>query len=619
MKRTLLSLFCATVVVFLASASASADTFYVAPAPAGSDTNAGTETAPFATIQRAADVAFAGDTVVVMPGTYAGAQFVTSGTAESPIVVRGMEGAVVASPGPRNSNLSGLWIFGAAHVVIENFEVRSVEGCGIIASASVPPEQAPAGIVIRDNYVHETEFGGICVNTSSGAHVVGNEIADIGGLPAFSAFGASDGLTISGNVIHGNAFGGIQLTDATTSVVELQEVSVLGNTLYENGAGGFAAVSLQGAKNSLVANNLLYRNLGRGIELVAEGSGNGSLANRVFNNTVVQATDGGAPLAVLGGSFNNSAFNNILLPPAGVGSVEADSSSAAGLQVDFNVVFGPMLVNGAPISLASWRALGYDTSSISALPAEIFVDAAADDYDLKAESAAIDKGRFVTGVSVDIRGVTRPQGAAFDIGAYEYFVPDPENHDPIANAGDDRTVEIGEVVQLDGRGSSDPDGDTLSFMWAQTGGPAVAITGAATPIAIFTAPEVVEETELTFELTVGDGRGGVATDSVTITVAPPPLPKITVTAPIGGESWKKKTKKKIRWVADPGVTGAARIELSRDGGQTFEVIIPSVNVLKGKKGWMVKGAATTTALVRVVLISDPRIQGTSPNTFTIRK
>jgi hypothetical protein len=618
-RRTLLSLFCATVVVFLASATASADTFYVAPSPAGSDTNAGTEAAPFATIQKAADVAFAGDTVVVMPGTYAGAQFTTSGTAEAPIVVRGMEGAVVASPGPRNSNFSGLWIFGAAHIVIENFEVHSVDGCGIIASASVPPEEAPAGIVIRDNYVHDTGFGGICVNTSSGAQVLDNEIENVAGLAAVSAAGASDNLLISGNVIHGNALGGIQLTDSPTSAVETQLVTVAENTLYENGAGGFAAVSLRGVKNSLVANNLLYGNLGRGIELVAQESGNGSLANRVFNNTVVQAAEGGAPLAVLGASFNNSAFNNILVPPASVGSVEVDSASRAGLQVDFNAVFGPMLVDGGLIPLASWQALGYDTSSIAASPGAIFVDAAGGNYDLKADSTAIDKGRFVTGVTVDIRGVPRPQGAAYDIGAYEYFVPDPENQNPVASAGADRTVDIGDVVQLDGRGSSDPDGDPLAFMWVQTSGPAVALTGAGSSVATFTAPEVVEETTLTFQLTVDDGRGGTATDSVTITVEPPPLPKITVFAPAGGESWKKKTKKKIRWVADAGVSGDARIELSRDGGQTFEVIIPSVNVLKGKKGWTVKGATTTTALVRVVLISDPRIQGTSPNVFTIRK
>ena len=83
--------------------------------------------------------------------------------------------------------------------------------------------------------------------------------------------------------------------------------------------------------------------------------------------------------------------------------------------------------------------------------------------------------------------------------------------------------------------------------------------------------------------------------------------------------WKKKTSKTVRWFADAGVTGDCRIELSRDGGQTFEVIIPLVDVLRGKKKWTVKGPATTAAIVRVVLLSDPRVQGASPNPFTIRK
>lgn len=93
------------------------------------------------------------------------------------------------------------------------------------------------------------------------------------------------------------------------------------------------------------------------------------------------------------------------------------------------------------------------------------------------------------------------------------------NRPPVANAGPDQGVNENTPVTLDGSGSSDPDaGDTLSFSWAQTGGPAVSLTGATTATPTFTAPEVGQEgAVLNFTLTVSDGVAS-ATDSVDVTV-----------------------------------------------------------------------------------------------------
>ncbi|MBI4744614.1 MAG: IPT/TIG domain-containing protein, partial [Actinobacteria bacterium] len=49
------------------------------------------------------------------------------------------------------------------------------------------------------------------------------------------------------------------------------------------------------------------------------------------------------------------------------------------------------------------------------------------------------------------------------------------NSPPIANAGPNQTVNEGTAVNLNGAGSSDPDGDTLSYNWTQTAGPAVTL------------------------------------------------------------------------------------------------------------------------------------------------
>ena len=90
---------------------------------------------------------------------------------------------------------------------------------------------------------------------------------------------------------------------------------------------------------------------------------------------------------------------------------------------------------------------------------------------------------------------------------------------PIADAGSDVTVDEGDPATLDGSGSSDPEGATLTYAWAQTGGTTVGLSGAATARATFTAPADLEaNADLTFRLTVTDPGGASASDTVTVTV-----------------------------------------------------------------------------------------------------
>jgi K319-like protein/HYDIN/CFA65/VesB family protein/ASPM-SPD-2-Hydin domain-containing protein/centrosomal CEP192-like protein len=87
---------------------------------------------------------------------------------------------------------------------------------------------------------------------------------------------------------------------------------------------------------------------------------------------------------------------------------------------------------------------------------------------------------------------------------------------PRANAGNDQKVAEGSSVTLDGSLSSDPDGDALTFEWVQVEGPSAALDDKSSITPSFVAPQVTEDTDLKFRLTVTDPSGHVGTAFVTI-------------------------------------------------------------------------------------------------------
>lgn len=117
-------------------------------------------------------------------------------------------------------------------------------------------------------------------------------------------------------------------------------------------------------------------------------------------------------------------------------------------------------------------------------------------------------GRYVASLTVS-------DGGLDDTDDVEITVTS-ENGDPVANAGPDQTVATGAFVTLSGTGSSDPDGDTLAYVWTMTsrpGGSAAFLSGSSSSGPTFTA-DLAGNYELS--LTVSDGTSYSSPDTMRV-------------------------------------------------------------------------------------------------------
>lgn len=164
-------------------------TYYVSPY--GSDSAPGTQAAPFATIQRAANAASAGDTVIVGNGVYSnpaasgeGSKLVTfsrSGSAGAPIVFMAENQGGAVLDGLGNTTAEALE-FGGSYIRVQGFEVRGFSDTGMSNYAG------GRFIEILDNDIHD--IGRYCATTGIGRDGIflgasdvvirGNKIHDIG-------------------------------------------------------------------------------------------------------------------------------------------------------------------------------------------------------------------------------------------------------------------------------------------------------------------------------------------------------------------------------------------------------------------------------------------------------
>jgi hypothetical protein len=106
--------------------------------------------------------------------------------------------------------------------------------------------------------------------------------------------------------------------------------------------------------------------------------------------------------------------------------------------------------------------------------------------------------------------------------------------------------------------------------------------------------------------------------NVVFTVA---APSITVTAPNTNVNWAIGSSKNVTWNHNLGTQENVTIEISRDGGVNWSVVIAS-RVNSGNSSsthsWTVTGPATTTARIRVTWVRDGTVSDVSNVNFRIQ-
>jgi hypothetical protein len=138
----------ALVSVVAAASGCSTGCWWVSPA--GNDANAGTQAAPFRTVQRAANVVNAGDTVTVLPGTYAEAVSASRGgsLAAGYTTFRCSVTRACIMDGGTNTRVTGFTLR-ASYLRIEGFEIRGYQANGFVIYTS-----GTHHMEILKNYTH---------------------------------------------------------------------------------------------------------------------------------------------------------------------------------------------------------------------------------------------------------------------------------------------------------------------------------------------------------------------------------------------------------------------------------------------------------------------------------
>ena len=457
----------------------------------------------YSAIQKAVDAAKKGDKIQVSAGTYRENIIMKAGVT--------LEGGWNKDFSRRDASAYATIIDGSrkSGSVVCGANKATLDGFTIINATPVDPDSLTSGGIeclstsptIINNIIKANAPSGIYCNSSS-AIIANNIISNNEEAGIYLEAGCS--VKIRGNTIRENKKAGID-TEGTLS----SRIDVRNNVIHNNGEGGMNVKAATGT----ICNNIIYENKFAGIVCA-------KTPIDIINNTIVANLQAG--VALEDPSAIPTIKNNILAHNSDSGIKATDKGHF------YNLLFSNNMTQGSdPDYLWCVRRQygGYgDEEScrkfhdIMADP--LFVDAANHDYHLQPASPAIDAGD-PDSVYHDVHFPPSLGSSVNDMGAYggPFSVKEERksNDPPRASAGPSQEAYIGDKVTLDGSGSIDPNGDSISCLWRFVSRPEGSKAGLSDPKAVSPTFEADLCGDYVVQLVVKD-RWGKASDPDTVKI-----------------------------------------------------------------------------------------------------
>ena len=260
----------------------------------GKDTNSGSYTAPWLTIQHAANSVSAGATVYVETGVYnESVTFPASGTASNPITFESYPGetAVIDGTGLSVSGTQGLInIVNQSYITVNGFEIRNyTTSKAALTPAGIWVTGSGSGVQLLNNLVHN-----ITTTSEKNGNAFGIAVYGTSGTPITD-------LIISGNQVYSLKTGQSESVNVDGNVTYF---SITNNIVHDNDNIGIDAIGFEGvgptgydqAKYGEISGNTVYNisgihNPGEGNSYDADGLYCDGCAYVIFERNTVHNCD----------------------------------------------------------------------------------------------------------------------------------------------------------------------------------------------------------------------------------------------------------------------------------------------------------------------------------------